>query len=76
MAEKLGKQECFIHSLKEGEQHKLGWATILKKVGDNEYVARYKDVFCSAIYNPFVGRFFVDDVYGIIPQERLDSTSN
>ena len=51
-----------IHSL--GGQ--LKDATILDKVGDNQYVAEYNGVKCSAIYNPFVGRFYVDDKYGVI----------
>ena len=55
----MEKCECYIHSLKEGERHVLGEATILKHIGDN-------GVKCHAIYNPFVGRYFVDDVYGVI----------
>ena len=51
------KCECYIHSLKQGEKNVLG------EVGG---------VKCHAIFNPFVGRYFVDDVYGIVrhPQER------
>ena len=62
----MEKCECYIHSLKEGERHVLGEATILKRVGDNDYLAEYNGVKCHAIYNPFVGRYFVDDVYGVI----------
>ena len=51
-----------IHSL-NGE---LREATIVEKVGDNQYVAEYNGVRCTAIFNPFVGRFYVDDKYGII----------
>ena len=56
------KEEMHIHSL-DGE---LREATIVEKVGDNKYVAEYKGVRCTAIFNPFVGRFYVDDKYGII----------
>ena len=56
----MEKRECYIHSLKEGERHVLGEATILKRIGDNDYLAEYNG------YNPFVGRYFVDDVYGVI----------
>jgi hypothetical protein len=58
---------AYIHSLKdkENDRHVLGEATILDKVGDNEYIAEYNGVRCSAIFNPFVGRYYVDDVYGI-----------
>lgn len=51
-----------IHSL-DGE---LREATIVEKIGDNQYVAEYNGVRCTAIFNPFVGRFYVDDKYGII----------
>jgi hypothetical protein len=51
-----------IHSL-DGE---LREATIVEKTGDNRYVAEYNGVRCSAIFNPFVGRFYVDDKYGLI----------
>ncbi len=51
-----------IHSL-DGE---LREATIHKKLGDNDYLAEYDGVKCHAIYNPFVGKFYVDDKYGVI----------
>ena len=51
-----------IHSL----NGQLKDATILEKVGDNQYIAEYGGVKCTAIYNPFVGRFYVDDKYGVI----------
>lgn len=60
-------EEMHIHSL-DGE---LREATIVEKVGDNQYVAEYNGVRCSAIYNPFVGRFYVDDKYGIIKEKTL-----
>lgn len=34
--------------------------------GDNDYLAEYNGVKCHAIFNPFAGRYFVDDVYGVI----------
>lgn len=51
-----------IHSL-NGE---LAEAVIVKKVGDNAYIAEYNGIKCTAIYNPFVCVFYVDDVYSII----------
>ena len=59
-------------SLKQGEKNVLSEATILKRLGDNDYLAEVGGVKCHAIFNPFVGRYFVDDVYGIVrqPQER------
>lgn len=62
----MEKCECYIHSLKQGETHVLGEATIIKRLGDNDYLAEYNGVKCHAIFNPFAGRYFVDDVYGVI----------
>jgi len=70
------KCECYIHSLKQGEKNVLGEATILKRLGDNDYLAEVGGVKCHAIFNPFVGRYFVDDVYGIVsssPKARSSS---
>ena len=51
-----------IHSM-NGE---LAEATIIEKIGDNRYIAEYNGLKCTAIYNPFVDRYYVDDKYGII----------
>jgi hypothetical protein len=62
MAEFYEKCECHIHSL-DGA---LAEATIMEKTGDNQYVAVYNGVRCTAIFNPFVGKYYVDDKYGVI----------
>lgn len=53
-----------IHSLngKEGE------ITVLEKIGDNKYIVDYRGVKCSAIFNWFVNRYYVDDKYGRISE--------
>lgn len=58
--------QCHIHSL----DGKLAEATIIKRLGDNDYLAQYGDVKCHAIFNPFVGRYYVDDKYGIIKDPK------
>ncbi len=62
------KVEAFIHSLKDhtNDRHVLGEAEIIRKIDDNLYLAEYRGVQCTAIFNPFAGRYFVDDVYGIV----------
>lgn len=55
-----------IHSL----NGQLAEATIVEKVGDNQYIADYKGVRCTAIFNPFVGRYYVDDKYGVLSEEK------
>ena len=62
----IDKCECVIHSLDGG----LAEATIIKRIGDNQFIADYNGVKCTAIYNPFVGRYYVDDKYGIIKEPR------
>ena len=68
MADYIDKCECIIHSLTQGEKNTLAEATILKKLGDNRYLADYNGVKCTAIFNPFVGRYYVDDIYGVIKE--------
>lgn len=52
--------------LKKGEENVLAEAAIIKRLGENDYLAEYNGIRCHAIFNPFVGRFYVDDVYGVI----------
>ena len=66
MPDYIDKCPCHIHSL-NGE---LKEATILEKIGDNKYLADYNGVKCSAIFNPFVGAYYVDDKYGIVRDRK------
>jgi len=68
MADYIDKCECYIHSLKTNGQGNLAEATILKRIGDNQYLADYNGVKCTAIFNPFVGKYYVDDLYGIVKE--------
>ena len=61
-------EQMHIHSL-NGE---LREATILEKVGNNKYIAEYGGVKCTAVFNPFVSRFFVDDKHGVIKENAPD----
>ena len=62
------KVQAYIHSLKDREhdRHVLGEAKIIKKIGDNLYLAEVNGVRCTANFNPFTERYYVDDVYGIL----------
>lgn len=55
--------EAYFHSLGDSARHRhvLGEAEILGRIGDNLYLAEYNGVRCTAIFNIFVGRYFVDD---------------
>ncbi|MDE7243670.1 MAG: hypothetical protein K2O18_06815 [Oscillospiraceae bacterium] len=66
------KVQAYIHSLKDREHDRnvLGEAEIIRKIGDNLYLAEYNGVRCTAIFNPFVCRYFVDDLYGIVTADK------
>lgn len=61
----LCKTQAHIHSL-NGE---LREATIIKKIGDNDYLAEYNGVLCHAIFNVYVGKYYVDDKYAVIKEK-------
>ena len=53
------KAEAMVHSI-----GKVKEIEVLEKRGDNNYLVKVGDVICSAIFNPFVGLYYADDVYG------------
>ena len=57
--------KAHIHSLK-GEIDEI---TVLKKVGDNDYIVDYKGVKCHALFNWFVCEYYTDDIYRRIDDE-------
>ena len=59
--------KCKIHSLNGA----FADATIIKKIGDNQYLAEYHGLKCTAIYNPFAGCYYVDDIHGVIEKSQL-----
>lgn len=75
MADYIDKCQCYIHSLKQDESNVLGEATIIKRLGDNDYLADYNGVKCHAIFNPFVCRYYVDDKYGVIHEPKSQEQS-
>ena len=74
MEDYIEKCECYIHSLNRNGENVLAEATILDYIRDNQYLAEYNGVRCTAIFNPFVGRYYVDDLYSVVsepkPQDR------
>lgn len=59
------KINAMIHSLKAQDE-----VTILHEKSNNDIIAEYKGKRCTAIYNPFVDLFYVDDIYGVLPDEH------
>jgi len=60
------KALAYIHSLKNNGHDVLGEAKIIQRIDDNLYLAGYNGARCTAIFNFFTGRYYVDDVYGIL----------
>lgn len=59
------KVEAMIHS-----QNDIRECEIVDKVGDNQYIAEYRGTRCTAIFNPFTGLYYVDDIYGIVGDRK------
>ena len=59
------KTQAYIQSLNIGKikPETTDEITVLKKVGDNDYIVNYKGVHCHALFNWFVCAYFADDVY-------------
>ena len=53
-----------VHSVKAVKE-----VEIIEKRGDNDYLAKVGAVICTAIFNPFVGLYYVDDVYGVVRRD-------
>ena len=64
------KTMAYVQSLNIGKMQPevMAEVTILRKVGNNDYIADYKGVKCHAIFNWFVCEYFADDVYGRIEE--------
>lgn len=51
-----------VHSVEDVQDVEL-----LKKTGDNQYLVKTTSgVTCTAIFNPFVGLYYADDLYGVV----------
>ena len=59
------KSRAIVHSLKDYDE-----VTILHEDGANDVVAEYKGVRYTAIFNGFVCSYYVDDLYGELPDQH------
>ena len=58
--------EAVIHSL----HGKLDTAIILSHEDNNHCLAEYKGEVCTAVWNPFSGYYYVDDIYGKVKKHE------
>jgi hypothetical protein len=59
------KIKAMVHSLKAQDE-----VAILHENGCNDVIAEYKGRRFTAIFNPFAGLYYVDDVYGVLPDQH------
>ena len=59
------KIKAQVHSLQGQDE-----VTILHEKSNNDVVAEYKGKRCTAIYNIFVCLYYVDDIYGVLPDQN------
>jgi hypothetical protein len=59
------KIKAQVHSLQAQDE-----VTILHENGPNDVIAEYKGKRCTAIYNIFVGLYYVDDIYGVLADQH------
>ena len=59
------KRKTMIHTLKNIDE-----VTILHENGASDVVAEYKGVRYTAIFNGFVCSYYVDDLYGKLPDQH------
>ena len=57
-----------IHSL-GGEMDEVYIMDERQERGQTVYIVDYKGKICTAIFNPFVCEFYVDDKFGIIKEK-------
>lgn len=54
-----------VHSLQAQDE-----VTILHEKGNNDVIAEYNGKRCTAIFNPFICLYYVDDLYGVLPDQQ------
>ena len=59
--------EGIVHSLRD-----LAMVEIIEHTDNNHCFARYDGKLCTAIFNPFSGYYYVDDIYGVIEESKKE----
>lgn len=58
--------KAMVHSVQD-----LREVEIVRQLSNNDVVAKYNGVYCTAIFNPYTCLYYVDDIYGRIPESKL-----
>jgi len=59
------KTKAMVHSLKARDE-----VTILHENDYNDVVAEYKGKRYTAVFNLYLGLYYVDDIYGVLPDQN------
>lgn len=68
--------KAMLHSRDRDGTHRaeLADVEILWEAGPNDFIVRTPDgICCHALFNPFTGYYFADDIYRIV-QEKGENT--
>ena len=60
------KTEAIIHSLNGAKDTVIVLSETMVTPNQSGYLVDYKGVICTAIYNPFSGCYYADDIYGVV----------
>ena len=69
--------KAMLHSRDRDGRHtaELEDVEIVEEAGSNDYIVRTPDgVLCHALFNPFTGYYFADDVNRIVPSAKKEET--
>ena len=69
--------KAMLHSRDRDGRHtaELEDVEIVEEAGSSDYIVRTPDgVLCHALFNPFTGYYFADDVYRIVPSTKKEET--
>ena len=69
--------KAMLHSRDRDGRHTadLVDVEIVEEASSNDYIVRTPDrILCHALYNPFTGYYFADDVYRIVPSTKQEDT--
>ena len=67
--------KAMLHSRDKDGRHQaeLEDVDILENVGENDYIVKTPDgIRCHALFNPFAGFYFADDVYRVVPDDKKE----
>ena len=68
--------KAMLHSRDRDGTHRaeLADVEILEVAGSNDYIVKTPDgIYCHALFNPFTGFYFADDVYRVVERTRPEN---